>query len=1657
MNMHLPRTDVTKAELKELTLSTQHLISPSSSQPIVFVVQDTLVGSYLFSQPSVKLEKDEIFNLMMYNREFVNDLAKGQTAWSSKDVFSMILPKTFSFEQYGLKIVNGKMIDGRLDKSILGNKADSLLQNIHNMYSPEACKNFLNNIQDIITLWLSYNGFSIGVGDAMPTKKIRKQVSSILDEKLGEAWELVQELHQGIYQPDLAEKYLESMFEADIMNILGEANNMVETVIMDNISKDNRFYKAFKSGSKGKASNIKMIMGNIGQQTIWGKRIPEKFTNRTLPHFNKFDCGPIARGFVKHSFIGGLTPSEVFFHAMDGRTGLIDTAVKTAKSGYVQRRLVKAMEDLKVEYDGTVRNAEGNIVQFVYGEDNMDPVKIERTKLKLIGYDNGEMEKIYKFDVDMDDDSWNEFMEKGAVVEMKKNKDWKKVIADEYDRVLGYREELRHKYFVNQATMLEKIMTPVNYYRLITASLYKFSVNKYDKSELTPTEVIKKVDELCDLATEYLRDKDGMLMFKILTRSSLSSKQCIQFHRMSRIAFNEIIETAKKKVLDAFIQPGEMVGPLAAQSIGEPSTQLTLNSVDYESDVVVYGVAGADMVTVGKYIDDVIDSCADRSLIEKHDGGETTLCWTKDKGIKIMSVDDDGKVGLRQIEAVTRHLPKNKDGSSVLLKVKTKMGREVIATKAKSFLVRSCNKIVKKEGDELKIGDYVPVVRNVSAVKDDNLDVLDLTNYLSKTEYIYGSDFQKAKELMKNERFWYKKYSGKEFTLPFKRSDSITASKGNYEKGYVYYNAPSNITKIPVQIPLNYNFGFFIGAYLAEGLATETYVCISNNDANFRKYIEDFCKSMSIGYHTVVQENKIKEGWTSTDIRIHSKLMATLMKMFCKTGSQNKIVPSFAYKANDEFIKGMMNGYFSGDGCISKKQPELKAVSISKKMLFGISTLLNRFNIFSKIATPKKVESNNRGSKNIKQHYELVIRNIDLKYFADVFTSVIDYKQDRLDKYNKREYKLYSGKYDVIPGIDTGDDIGDVTLHKSEVAKMIETEDNSVVRSIYEDAFNTDLYYDEIVSIEEVESSHKYVYDFTVEGTRKFVMADGLCQYDTFHLSGHAGKSSVTSTGVPRLEEIINLYKTIKTPSTNIYLKPEYAAKMERAQQVKNKIEYTKLEHIVESTEILHEELDSLTSKDEDFEFIQTYYDFNSILKVDNNTDETLSKWVLRVIFDKESMLNKNIVISDVQEAIRKRCDTENEIQTIFSDDNSGNIVLRLKVRSDGGDSNDLQFMKEWEKNIVNITLRGIPLYNSYDPSDIGVGMYETNRIVYNEDGSYAAVKEWTLDTKGINLVDIMAFEEVDQKRTLSNDFYECYEIFGILGVRNMLISEINTVLSSEGVNYRHLTMLADTMTYKGHMMPISRHGINRSADYGPIGKCSFEEMTDMLLKSGTFAETDNMQGSSANVMMGQFVKAGTNAFDLMLDEEALMGGKGVKKTGYEDGESDDESDEETESEREGHEIEAEIDEMYDEANAEFDAHHDDFGINLNLNQQHKLGIIDEDTEVRISGKKSAVAADSDSEETDDESESDEEETDDAYDPDDVEDESVESDESGDESDDESEDESDDDEVVDEPEEKPVKKKVTFKKKVATTANVTKPKKTAVKKLIIKPKGKGKK
>ena len=518
-----------------------------------------------------------------------------------------------------------------------------------------------------------------------------------------------------------------------------------------------------------------------------------------------------------------------------------------------------------------------------------------------------------------------------------------------------------------------------------------------------------------------------------------------------------------------------------------------------------------------------------KSRIEDH-GNETLYIDVSKYGWKALAVDEDGKMRWDALDGLTRHLPINEDGTNVLIEVKTRGGRGVTATKGKSFLTRQHNKIVPTEGKDLKVGDYLPVV--VQAPNETLLTELDVSLYLSKKDYIYGSEMQKALAYKEVDHFWFRNGDGKEFITPFVRGDTLLDSfKRSLEyptlPGYIYTIARNAHRAIPDKFQLDSEFGFFIGAYLAEGCCGwDNQVCISNNDPIFRKRIGAFFDSMSIGYHVQVQENKGQEGWTSTDIRAHSTVLTELIKKTCGVGSEHKFVPSWAFSAPEAFLKGLIDGYFSGDGCVTLKH-YITASSVSERLIDGITLILNRFGIYCRRTMLKKQTHNNVGTKVFAQAYLITIANLDAKKFADIFTLTIDYKQERLEGIKTYDfmYPNSHGKNDFVPGIDDGYEDYE-PMHRGPLT-IKENKDESEIKALAEDVF-----WDSVISIDIVNPTTRFVYDVTVRETKNFATSCALNLRDTFHQSG---SSRTVSTGIDAMRELINAQKKRKNPSMSIH------------------------------------------------------------------------------------------------------------------------------------------------------------------------------------------------------------------------------------------------------------------------------------------------------------------------------------------------------------------------------------------------------------------------------------------------------------------------------------------------------------------------------------------
>jgi DNA-directed RNA polymerase beta' subunit len=335
------------------------------------------------------MRKDQFFNICLkmtecpdplkkiqHIRRVLKSLGKKVQCFNGKGLVSMILPENFNYEMKNgadneeptVKIHRGVMYEGALDKNILGSTHNSIIQVLHKEHGKMVAMRFVDNIQFISNNWLLIEGFTVGINDCLVSDPEKtKEIKDFIQKCFMEADGITATTsHPGIR-------------EMRVNAALGKARDVGLKIAKDSLSPDNNFVATVTAGSKGDFFNIAQITGLLGQQNLKGQRIPCVLNNgkRTMVHY-PFDCVDSkmeyeSRGFISSSFINGLTPRECYFHAQSGREGCSDTALGTASSGYMQRKIVKLTEDLKVQYDGTVRDVNGCIYQMCYGTLGYDP------------------------------------------------------------------------------------------------------------------------------------------------------------------------------------------------------------------------------------------------------------------------------------------------------------------------------------------------------------------------------------------------------------------------------------------------------------------------------------------------------------------------------------------------------------------------------------------------------------------------------------------------------------------------------------------------------------------------------------------------------------------------------------------------------------------------------------------------------------------------------------------------------------------------------------------------------------------------------------------------------------------------------------------------------------------------------------------------------------------------------------------------------------------------------------------------------------------------------------------------------------------------------------------------------------------------------------
>ncbi|MCP8315205.1 MAG: DNA-directed RNA polymerase subunit A' [archaeon] len=398
MNLHVPQSEEARSEALTLMRVQQQILSPRYGGPIIGAIRDFITAAYLLTKPETLLIKEEFADLALsggYNGSLPKpEVKKPVELFTGRQLFSLFLPKDFNYIMTSkwakslkrgegvrdIVIRNGVLISGVIDRAAIGaEESDSVLHRIAKDYGMEVARSFLNSILSVLKSFIARYGFSYGYDELILSKEAIETISEEIDKSYEKTKEIISQFEQGTL-PTVRGLSPEENLEYYIVNELARARDRAGRIADKAFPLNNSGVIMARIGARGSSLNIGQMTAALGQQSVRGKRIEKGYQGRALPHFLPQDLTPDAKGFVKSNYRNGLNPAEFFFHAMGGREGLVDTAVRTQQSGYMQRRLINALEHLKVEYDQTVRDPYGNIIQFLYGEDGVDSAKSDHGK-----------------------------------------------------------------------------------------------------------------------------------------------------------------------------------------------------------------------------------------------------------------------------------------------------------------------------------------------------------------------------------------------------------------------------------------------------------------------------------------------------------------------------------------------------------------------------------------------------------------------------------------------------------------------------------------------------------------------------------------------------------------------------------------------------------------------------------------------------------------------------------------------------------------------------------------------------------------------------------------------------------------------------------------------------------------------------------------------------------------------------------------------------------------------------------------------------------------------------------------------------------------------------------------------------------------------------
>jgi DNA-directed RNA polymerase beta' subunit len=1432
MNAHLPQTYQTMAELKYLTLVPSQLISPQKNAPVMGIVQDALLAGNLMTKAgSIMLNQRDVCRLLMWNNDFggiLPALEPGRTAWTGQQLFAGILPQIINLsrkkDDVETHIRSNQQMSGTLDKSILGNAGGGLIHILYKDYSDQHSADFMYKAQQLFNNWLLINGFSVGMADCkMPQHAVQaggptipQQVSQFIEDTKEKVLTLLQNSYD---HPDTTPS---DELEIFIKRDLADGREKVGELIRKNTT-HNRLLDMIKAESKGSPMNLSQISGCFGQSEVEGNRIPLTMDRRTLPFYAKDDDSAESRGFISQSLLKGLTPQQYYFYAMAGRIGIIDTAVKTAETGYIQRRLIKTMEDISVRPDHTVRDATGNIVEFQYGEDGFDACRLEAVSADF----HTVSAKVFhdRFAHQYGDALyWETYLASIDDITIDVG-----CLKAEYAYLVQLKEEFR----ANISVFQDKVYCPIQLSRVIENVLATHSDNKVGTfTTLSPCTTYMLVSAQIDKMKQMLltnaasavsqdRATHSMYILEAIMRTLLSSKQVMTHWKLTHQGLQMVLHECYKMFLRGLVNPGEMVGIIASQSIGEPATQMCVDGTEV---VTVWNKTTRQCYhgPIGPWMDGLLhDKAATNVQLGERFVANNLL--EDELYIHAVSMSSEKMPRPFRIRQISR-LPAN----GAMMKITTRTGRTVTATMSHAFLRRLTSGMEKVSGHALRVGDRIPVAGHLPVFDDEE-----------------GSAATAAAVADPE-------------LLPLPLNELLGSLVGLFLSGGHLDENSTKVTLRNVPMAVAINTVDLLGAAVTPLLAP--------NDSGLLHVL-------IIDYPGLAQWLRAETGFGS------------------RTGTFQRRVPQCMFAAPLPCVAALLRCYLDGDGNIAAEKHTIRCCSTSAALLDDISLLLGYFDIL-----PYKFKS---AAGSLRLHHMAICTKYADAYVARIGSNV-ESKLAALRAivaYNGRsDCKSRMEFMDKIPKLGplltqmckragfnrscqqwaTRESIGRRTLLK--YIELFEAQGSAVDSAnveILRQAHDSDVVWDKIMHIEIIpEDTTKLVYDLSVEDAETFMLGSGVLVHNTlntFHFSGVSAKSQ-TTTGVPRLKELLNISKHPKTPSMTVFLDPLFSASDNSANRVGNLIAMVTVKDILSSSFLqLYNKKTTVPAAAADAQLLHRLIQSSKTSKMEDEM------FVICLKFDRGMMYQKQLYMDAIETKLSAYMVLKKEQGVVICsddnlDDNEPMAVLAYSITTD-----NVGKIRKAYKKVGEIPIGGMPNISSYDALSLktaGSGSITKDKSVkYAEDDEGKYVKsndEYLLQTVGSNLAAILNLPEIDATRSVSNNVNEIYELFGIEAARQALIEEFTETLSRTAyVNYRHVCLLSDVMTNKGILLSIDIHGVKKG-DIGPLARASFEETVDQLVKSACFAEKDKMTGVSANIMLGQVPPTGTGTVQLLFDERKI-------------------------------------------------------------------------------------------------------------------------------------------------------------------------------------------